>query len=179
MIGVDIGILIFLFIGARAGYKKGLLMELISLGAFIVAIVAGVKLLDWGIGLLSQYINGLDHLMPVIAFAVIFIGVIILLNVIGKTVKQILDMTLLGSLDDIAGGALGLIKWAFFLSIIIWIFESIMGPVPGNYVAGSYLFDTISLLAPKTFGLLAGFFPAFMEMFDNSSEIINDQGIST
>jgi len=154
------------------------LMEIISLVAFFAAILAGIKLLDWGISVLSEYIEGYDSLLPIIAFTIIFIGIIVLLNVIGKAVKKIIDMTLLGSLDDIIGSLMGIVKWALFISIFFWIFESFGGHISESTSEGSMLFEPIVSFAPTLFNLFSGLFPYFMEFFEHSKELVNQQELN-
>ncbi|MEP3388082.1 MAG: CvpA family protein [Reichenbachiella sp.] len=175
---IDIVILVFLLIGAYTGFRRGMLMEVISLVAFFAAILAGIKLLDWGISVLSEYIEGYDSLLPIIAFTIIFIGIIVLLNVIGKTVKKIIDMTLLGSLDDIIGSLMGIVKWALFISIFFWIFESFGGTISKSTSEGSMLFGPIASFAPAMFNLFSGLFPYFMEFFEQSKEMVNQQELN-
>lgn len=150
-------------------------MEVISLLAFFVALIAGIKLLDWGISLLSDYIEGYDSLLPIIAFSIIFIGIIIGLNLVGKAVKKILDLTLLGSLDDVIGSLMGIIKWALFISIFLWIFESFGGSISQDTVSDSILYKPIASFAPKLFDVFSGLFPYFMDFFEQSKELVNQQ----
>ncbi|MEO9966112.1 MAG: CvpA family protein [Reichenbachiella sp.] len=175
---IDIAILIFLLIGAYTGFRKGMLMELISLIAFFIALIAGIKLLDWGIAILENYIEGYDSLLPIIAFSIIFIGIIIALNLLGKMVKKILDLTLLGSVDDIIGSIIGIVKWALFISIFIWIFESFGGRISEEATQGSMLFDPVAVLAPKLFDMLSAFFPYFMDFFEQSKELVKQQELN-
>lgn len=175
---IDIIILIFLLIGAYTGFRRGMLMEIISLVAFFAAILAGIKLLDWGISVLSAYIEGYDSLLPIIAFTIIFIGIIVLLNVIGKAVKKIIDMTLLGSLDDIIGSLMGIVKWALFISIFFWIFESFGGKISESSSEDSMLYEPIASFAPGLFNMFSGLFPYFMEFFEHAKEMVNQQELN-
>jgi len=52
-------------------------MELISIGAFFIAIILGIKLLDRGIMVLSDYIEGYDSLLPIFSFTIIFLAIIV------------------------------------------------------------------------------------------------------
>lgn len=153
-------------------------MEIISLTAFFIAIIAGIKLLDWGISVLSDYIEGYDSLLPIIAFTIIFIGIIVLLNVLGKTVKRILDVTLLGSLDDVAGSLIGIVKWALFTSIFFWFFESFGGKINQSTIEESILYKHIASFAPSLFNLFSGFFPYFIDFFQQSEGLVNQQGLN-
>lgn len=143
-------------------------MELISLSAFFVAMLLGIKLLDFGIQILDQYIEGYDHALPIISFLVIFLGVILGLNLIGKALKSILNMTLLGSLDDIAGSILGIIKWSLFVSIFFWVFSTFGGSLKPETVETSILYQPITSIAPTIFGLFSNIFPYFMEYFEQT-----------
>lgn len=175
---VDIVILVFLLIGAYTGYKKGMVMEIISLIAFFVALIAGIKLLDWGISVLAEYIDGYDSLLPIMAFSLIFIGIILSLNLLGKAVKKVLDMTLLGSLDDIVGSLMGIVKWALFVSIFIWIFESFGGQFSPESTDDSLLYWPVAGLAPNLFEFFSDLFPYFMDFFEQSKEYVKQQELN-
>lgn len=153
-------------------------MEVISIAAFFLAIFLGIKLLDWGIVMLSDYISGYDNLLPIISFTVIFIAVLVLTHLVGKTIKRILDLTLLGNLDDIAGSLLGVVKWALFISIAFWIYHSFGGTIEEEKVQTSFLFEPVSSFAPFLFDLVSGLFPHFMDFFEHSEEIINQQHLN-
>ncbi|PIB37254.1 hypothetical protein BFP72_18485 [Reichenbachiella sp. 5M10] len=175
---IDIVILVFLLVGAVTGFRKGLLMEIISIAAFFVAIFLGIKLLDWGIMVLADHIHGYDNLLPIISFTIIFVVIMIGLHLIGKTVKKLLDLTLLGSLDDIAGSLLGIVKWALFISIVFWIYHSFGGTLDSDLTKTSFLFEPISSFAPGLFSLFSGLFPYFLEFFEHSEEFINQQDVN-
>ncbi len=148
-------------------------MEIISLTAFFIAMLLGIKLLDYVIQLLDKYIDGYEHALPVISFAIIFIGVVLSLNLIGKGLKTILDMTLLGSLDDIAGSILGILKWALFISIFFWVFNNFGGSLKEETTETSILYQPIKAFAPGLFGFFSNMFPHFMEYFEQTQESIN------
>jgi len=154
-------------------------MELTELIGFFLAIFAGIKLLDWSISFLEKYITGWGQVLPIAVFAIIFVGVLILLTYLGKSLKTVLDMTLLGSLDDLAGALMGIVKWAFFISIIIWIYESYAGEFENETIRTSYLYGPVSGLAPGLIGFFSGLYPSFMEIFDHSMEQINSSAFST
>lgn len=172
---LDIFLLIPLLFGAYKGYKKGLLREIVSIIAFLLAIVLGFKLLDWGIDLLAAKFETLGRFLPILAFLMIFIGVILLVNVVGRILKGILDMTLLGGLDSFSGAVLGLIKWAFAISIVLWLGQSIELSVPEDMEEGSYMYPIIASMAPFVFDQLAVYLPFIQEMFDTLKGLILDE----
>ena len=123
MEAVDVVLLIILGFAAVSGFRKGFIMELVSILAFILAIIGGFKLLHIGIEVLQDQFNLTGRLVPYLAFLLIFIGIILLMNILGRVVKKAIDMTLLGSVDNFAGSLMGALKWAFGLSVLIWIFN--------------------------------------------------------
>jgi membrane protein required for colicin V production len=172
---IDIVILVFFGIGAYSGFKKGFILEIVSLAAFFIAIILGIKLLDVGVDFVSNYIEGYDHILPVIVFTILFIGIIILLNWIGKLLKKVLDMTLFGSIDDIIGAVLGVVKWALVLSIFFWIFSSFGGKFSAEVTSDSFLYDPVSSFAPNLFGIISSIFPFVEEFFNNSKDFIKEK----
>ena len=174
---IDIVILVFFGLGAYSGFKKGFVLEIISLGAFFIAIIGGIKLLDIGVEFTSSFIQGYDKILPIVVFTVIFIGIIILLNWIGKLIKRVLDMTLFGSVDDIVGELLGIVKWALILSIFFWVFESFGGSFDSNTVGDSFLYEPVAAFAPTIFSLISGIFPFLEEFFSNSKDYLKDKEI--
>ena len=176
---IDIVILVFFSIGAYSGYKKGLLLEIISLSAFFIAIIMGIKLMDWGITLLSQFIEGYDAFLPMIVFVIIFIAIVLVMNMLGKAVKKVLDMTLLGSIDDVAGAILGIVKWALMLSIFFWLYDSFGGGFSESIIGNSYLYSPVSKFAPGLLGLVSGIFPFIQEFFENSKDFVKKQDFNT
>ena len=120
---LDIIILVPLLWGAYKGFTKGFVMEIVSLLAFVVAILVAFKTLHLGIELIRPYISA-ESFLPLISFVIIFIGVVLLINLAGKLIKKFLDITLLGKVDDIAGAVLGAFKWAFGLSTHFMVNES-------------------------------------------------------
>lgn len=130
-------------------------MQLLGIIAFFLAIIGGFHLMYWGVDWLGQYLKGYDAVLPIISFIVIFLSIIIIINLVGKSLKSILNMTLLGGLDNITGAITGLLKWALMLSLMIWIVETY-----GNYPLDSFsddatIFPFIATLAPFLFDTLA------------------------
>ena len=145
---VDIVLIILLLYGGYRGYKKGLLLEVIAIAAFILAIIGAFKLLHEGMAFLDQHFSISGQILPYLAFILIFILIIILVNMLGKWVKKVIDMTLLGSFDNFAGGIIGILKWAFALSILIWITTSFNVSLSEQWTSGSVIYPYVEVFAP-------------------------------
>ena len=121
--------------------------------------------------LLSQYFEGFNHLLPFISFLVIFLAIILLVNMLGKVLKKVVDMTLLGGVDKFAGAIVGAAKWAIGLSVILWLTLTFGIELPGqeeDLVLYPYLAD----LAPRLIDSLSVVLPFAEEMIDSIQELL-------
>lgn len=162
---VDIILGIILLVGAVIGYKRGFLMELFFLVAIVLGVFLGFKLMALGVEYLGQKFNADKAVLPYISFALIFLAVMILVTFIGKRIKNSLDKTFLGQMDSAAGALLGLIKYAFVISIVIWLAESFKIDIVRDWGADSKLYGVISKVAPQMSSLFGDFLPFFKETF--------------
>lgn len=167
---VDIIIVVLLLIGAFRGYQKGLLMGVVTIIAFILAIIGGFKLLHYGISILAEYTGELNGMLPYLSFIIIFISIILLVTLVGRIFKKILDLTLLGSFDNVAGAILGVVKWAFGLSILLWLTLSVGVQIPDNWLSGAVFYPYLLSFGPGIIEYASGLLP----FTDNLIELIHE-----
>lgn len=172
---LDIILLLPLLFGAYAGFRRGLLMELIGIVALILAILGAFKLLQNGIEFLSRHIPEYSNIIPFLAFFGLFIGILLIINVLGGILKRILDLTILGSFDSIAGAIVGIFKWAFIISVLLWLLEQINVTVPENLVEHSWLYPHIINLAPAVGQYVSSIFPFADNLFESIRQLFNRQ----
>ena len=169
---LDIILLIPLVFGAVLGFRKGLLLEIIGILAFVLAIVGGFKLMQLGITYLKDYFEGIDHLLPFISFIIIFLAIILLINMLGKVVKKMIDMTLLGGVDKFAGALVGMVKWAIGISIILFLTINFGIELPGqdeDLVLYPFMVD----LGPNIISALDVVLPFAEEMLESIKELLS------
>jgi membrane protein required for colicin V production len=156
---LDIILLVLLIIGGYRGFKRGLLLEVIGLVAFVLALIGGLKLMQWGMEVLQTNFKMTGNLIPILSFVIIFVAIIILVSIVGTLMKNLIHLTLLGSVDKLAGSVLGILKWAFGLSIILWFFSSVGYMLPDEISLNSWLYPEISGFAPLVVGYISSLFP--------------------
>jgi membrane protein required for colicin V production len=161
----DIFILLIIVAGGIAGYREGFLMELISVVAILLGVLAGFKLMGEGMIILQEKFHADKSTLPYISFAAIFIIIVVLVNLLGRFVKTSIDKTFLGSADKALGAALGIFKTLFMLSIALWIADSLKITPKESWTEGSWLYPFTALLAPRTADWIGGFVPVFKEIF--------------
>lgn len=148
---LDIILAIPLLWFAYKGFTRGIIVEVASL----VALIAGIWLavhFSWYVG---EYLEGMLNLRPqqmsMIAFTITFLGVVILVNMVGKLVTALVKSVALGLPNKLAGGAFGFIKTAFIISIVLYLYGMVdpgMKMVPKELKEGSKLFEPVARIAP-------------------------------
>lgn len=162
---VDIVLIIVLIVGAVVGYKKGFLSELFTLLGIILGVLAGFKLMGAAMLMLDEHYEINKHVLPYVAFGVVFLLVVVGISLLGKVFKSSLEKTILGSVDKIMGGLLGILKMAFMVSVLIWLFGALSIHVPETYDNGSWLYPTIARFAPAVTSWIGEIFPVFSDLF--------------
>ena len=167
----DIIILIILALGAYSGYKKGLILELIAIIAFILAIIGGFKLLHVGMEYVSKVYEGFGNFLPFVAFLVLFVLILIVVNMAGQVLKKIIDWTPLGVMDNIAGAIVGVAKWALLLSIVLWVMTSLSLTLPDSLTENSRILPIISGFASQVSNFISTIFPSFENFISTLEEL--------
>ena len=167
----DIIIVILLLLGAYGGYKKGLILELIAIFAFVLAIVGGFKLLHVGMEYVSKMYDGFGNFLPFVAFLVIFVLILIVVNMVGKMLKKIIDWTPLGVLDNLAGALIGVAKWALALSILLWVMSGLNINLPDYFTKNSRILPFVSGFAAQVGDFISTIFPSFDSFIKTLEEL--------
>lgn len=161
MTTLDLLMLIPLAWGAFNGYRKGLLVEIVAVIAFVVAMIVGFKFLAFGIDLLSPYISRevARKILPWLGFSIIFFPTVFMINQLGLAIRRSLKFTVLGTFDSVAGAAVGLFTWVFGISVILWLFSYMGVKVPPRQINGAILYPYIRPIAPKVMDKAAVWVP--------------------
>ncbi len=112
-------LIVILFLGAYRGYKKGILLEVIAVVGFVVAIIAALHLLPQSTAWLTERFGSESNLLPILAFLLTVIVIVVAVTMMGRLLKSVIRLTPLGFADEILGAALGAVKWAFVLSLLL------------------------------------------------------------
>lgn len=119
MEGVDIGILVVLFLPAVMGLLYGLLNVLFSIAAWIMAAVTAAILSSYFSPLLEDYLEPV--LRDVIAFAGVFIISLVLFTALGYFVVKLLGGTGLTAADRLLGFFFGIGLGGAIITILVFL----------------------------------------------------------
>ncbi len=148
---IDIILGILLLWGLIKGLSKGLFVSLASLIALVAGIYIAVHF-SYVVGnYLDQYVDWQEGVMKLIAFAITFILVVILISLAGKLLTKIADYAALGILNKILGGAFGVLKMAFIASVVIIFVDALnrnITIIKEETLNSSILYNPVRKLAP-------------------------------
>ena len=119
MAGVDIGILVVLFLPALMGLLYGLLNVLFSIAAWIMAVVTAATLSGYFSPLLDDYLEPV--LRDVIAFAGVFIISLVIFTGLGYFIVKLLGRTGLTAADRFLGFFFGIGLGGAIITILVFL----------------------------------------------------------
>lgn len=119
---VDLVVLIPLLFGMYKGFTKGLILSIATLIGLVAGVYAGVKFSHLTSEILYQEFQ-LD--IPLLAFAVTFLCVLIGIYFIGKLLSKFIDMLALGLFNKIGGAIFSACKTILILAVVLLFFENI------------------------------------------------------
>lgn len=152
--------------GAVKGYMQGFIVELFSFVAFFVGLFLALELT---IPVSLQFFGESNYFdfVAVIVFIVLFLLLSFGIKLAAKFIKNAIDVTFFGTLDNIAGAVAGVAKWAFIISIIFWVFDSVGFALSDRYGDDSMILPYIVGIGPKVFGWLSEVLPMMKDLIDS------------
>ncbi len=109
--------------GAVKGFFKGFIIEAASLIALVAGMVGALLLATTVSDLLRQFFD-FDSIPPAgMVFALIFIVIIVLINLLARFLTKVIKMAALGSINRIFGAAFGGVKFALILSALLLLVD--------------------------------------------------------
>lgn len=145
---IDIGILALLALVAFSGWRKGLIVSLISIAGMIAGGIAGHS---FAVGYAQPSMS--NYVKVALLGAGWIIGAAVgsgLATFAGKKLRMFYKWTPLGLIDNIGGLALSVVMWAF----IVWVAARAMVDVPvlrvGKAISHSQVLSTIEPLIPQS-----------------------------
>ena len=149
MNGFDIVFILVLIAGAWKGWSNGLLKEVLGLiGVFVGLYVA--RLLYEQVGFqLAPHIGTTPAVANIIAFILIWVGVPILLSVLGTLLTKVLELMGINAVNSFGGAIISLIKYGLLLGVlcnVLSITHLVTEEAQQNSILFNPLRQTVSLV---------------------------------
>lgn len=169
---LDLILLVTLALAAVRGWSRGGIMALVGLIATLLGLVAALKLAhrfaSWlfDTGLITSGWG------PLVAFLVLFLGIVWAVRWLGSGLEKTVDTLRLGWANNLAGAALQVLLAATVWSCLLWLAHRAY-LVPGETVASSRLYGYIEPLAPWVFAHLGAVVPFAKGAFNELSQFFD------
>jgi membrane protein required for colicin V production len=122
---LDIILLVPIIWLAYRGFTKGLIIELASLAALILGIIASIHFSWFTAEILTGFFSISEEYLSIVSFIITFVAVVFLVYGIGRLIEKFVDIVALGFLNKLLGGVFGILKSVLFLSAILLIISSL------------------------------------------------------
>lgn len=141
---LDLILLVPLLWGCYKGFKKGLVFELTTFAALFAGLYGALHFS----GIAEPYLVAAwgeepDHL-PLIAFAVTFLIIILVVNLIGRLLDRVTKLVALGLINRVLGAIFGLLKIALFMIALLLMVRT-LNPGKGAVIPGETQKDSLLL----------------------------------
>jgi len=151
---IDIILIIPLLWAVYRGFTKGFIIAVAGLVALILGIYGAIYFSGFSASILFKYFDNNPETIRIIAFAVTFIVIVILVHLVAKLIDALLKAIALGFVNRLAGLIFNVIKMAFILSIFISIlnfFDPASKIISEKAKEESFLYTPFSRIAPAVF----------------------------
>ena len=142
---LDIVILVLFVPGIIRGLSKGFLEQAISLVGLILSVYLAYQFSGAVCEWLKQYITVSETVLNVLGFALVLVGVLLIVLFFAKLITSVAEMASLGWLNKILGIVFSLCTTALILGVVIILFDVIN--VKFELVKSPYLEESL-LYAP-------------------------------
>lgn len=172
---IDIIFAILLIIAVIKGIRKGMVVALFSIIAFIIGLAAALKLSAMMAGYLEKNVSVSGKWLPFISFAVVFFVVVILVNWGGKLVEKTFEMAFLGWANKIAGAILYAGLYTIIFSIFLFYAEKIHLLQP-EAIKQSIVYSFVKPWGPAVIDNFGKIIPLFKDSFTRLEDFF--EGVS-
>ena len=151
---LDIILGALLLFGLVRGFMKGLFVEVASLVALIAGVYGAIHFSDFAAGFLESKVSWDEKYINIVAFAITFVVIIIVISLAGKALTKLADFAALGILNKLLGGVFGALKIGLILSVLLVVFSRMNKTIPfvdDSDLNNSVLYEPVRSLAPMLF----------------------------
>lgn len=161
---IDIVVVILGLLAIYKGFTRGFVLAIFSLFSFIIGLAAALKLSALVAVYLGRNINLAQRWLPFLAFAAVFIFVVIVVRLGAKAIQGMLEMAMLGWLNRVLGVVLYSILYFFIFSIVLF-YAVQMNILKHETISASVTYPWMAPFGPRVVGWLAEIVPLFENMF--------------
>ena len=150
---LDIIIAIILFLFGFKGFRKGLVIEVVTWLAFVVGIYGAMRFSDFTAVHLQDFMEIDPKYLNTIAFVLTFILLVIGVNLLGKWVTNMIKAMNLNFWNKLGGGVFGVLKGVLLCSVLLMVLNNfqLIGVVKSEVREQSKLYPYIEQTVPYVY----------------------------
>ncbi len=151
---IDIVLAAIILFGLVRGFMKGLFVEVASLIALVAGVYGAIHFSFYAANFLNDKVNWDEKTINVVAFAVTFILIILIISLAGKAFTKLANFAALGIINKLLGGVFGALKFGLILSVILIIFDKFNATITftdQETLNESVLYKPVKNLTPTLF----------------------------
>lgn len=161
---IDILFLLVLIAAVMKGYSKGLIVAVFSFAAILIGLAAALKFSSVVAVWLQGNTNISGYWLPFIAFAVVMVGVILLVRLGAILVEKTVQFALMGWVNKLGGILLYALLYISLLSVVLFYFVK-MQLLKQDVAAASKSYSFIQPFAPKIIAAFGKVLPFLKDVF--------------
>jgi len=154
---IDLILLLPLALAIINGYRKGFIIEVASLVAFILAIIACLKLTHRVITYVQPW-TGESKWLPFFCYLIVFLVVYLLVYWAGKLLEKVVKIVQLGLINRLLGILFSLLKMCFFISLVLWLANQVH-LIPDDVKIHSVIYKALNHFASDTLTFMSNHLP--------------------
>jgi membrane protein required for colicin V production len=154
---LDIVLTVLILFGMIRGLMNGFFVEVASLVALVAGVYGAIHFSNYAATLIDENSKWDEKTVNIVAFAVTFIIIVLVIALAGKALTKLADFATLGIVNKLLGALFGALKVAIILSVFLNVFDSMNRAIPltdEDSVKGSVLYVPVKSLIPMIFPII-------------------------
>lgn len=172
---IDLLFLLFMVLAVFRGLRQGFIIAVFSAVALVIGLAAAIKLsaIVAGYGRVNTHIS--SRWLPVLAFALVFLVVVIGVRAGGRLAEKAVDLALLGWLNKLAGVLLFAVLYNIILSVLLFYAVQVH-LVSAGTLSSSVTYPFVRPWGPVVIDEFGKFVPWFKGMFTQLEDFFGRLG---
>ncbi|HVT85877.1 MAG TPA: CvpA family protein [Chitinophagaceae bacterium] len=161
---LDIIFALVVIIAMIRGYQRGLIVGIFSFVALIVGLAAAIKLSAVVAGYIGKSVKISEQWLPLIAFALVFLVVVLLVHLVARIIEKSVQIVMLGWLNRLGGMLFYIALYVTIFSVVLFYMEQ-MRIIQPTTINQSATYPFVQPWGPKAINSFAYVVPVFKNMF--------------
>ncbi|OBX26340.1 membrane protein required for colicin V production [Gelidibacter algens] len=154
---LDIVLAVLILFGLVRGLMNGFFVEIASLIALVAGVYGAIHFSNYAATLIDENSQWDEKTVNIVAFAVTFLIIVLVIALAGKALTKLADFAALGIVNKLLGALFGALKVAVILSVFLNVFDSMNRAIPltdDDSVKDSVLYAPVKSLIPMIFPII-------------------------